>query len=161
MKRLLFILVFSALCCTHALLSYSNAVEDGANSPSCKLKDLANVTNKKLKPGFIYDGARIIKFKPKQDAHKKRVVLPLYDGVDYKYVFNRSAFPKGAEINIYHGNENARLLFSSADFEESENLLIYKTKASVLVLYIEFSIPAASEVVVPGCICLSTGYRFQ
>ncbi|PCH96259.1 MAG: hypothetical protein COB85_03720 [Bacteroidetes bacterium] len=130
----------------------------GANPASCKLRNLAPEANAKLKPGFTYDGARIVRFKPKEEAYKKRIVMPLYDGVEYKYVFNRAEYPIGAEINIYNGNVNARLLFSSADFDESENLLTYKTTSSVHVLYIEFSIPAASEVVKPGCICISTGY---
>ncbi len=161
MKRLLLVLVLSAICYSQPKVSYSNAVAGGTYPANCKLKDLASAANEKLKPGFIYDGARIIKFKPRDEPYEKHIVLPLYEGVSYKYVFNRSAYPKGAEINIYNGSTSARLLFSSADFDESETILEYKTKKSVQLLYIEFNIPAASEVVGPGCICLSAGYKLQ
>ena len=154
MKQLTVLLLVFSMCCLEAMAG-------GSTPANCKLKNLADATNEKLKPGFIYDGARIIKFKPKAEEYKKHIVLPLYDGVDYKYVFNRTAYPKGAEINIYHGNEDAKLLFSSNDFDESEKILEYVTKKSVQVLYIEFRIPVASEVVSPGCICLSAGYKLQ
>ena len=160
MKRLLLILVLTAIGYSQSKVGYSNNVP-GGYPDNCKLKDLAKDTNQKLKPGFIYDGARIIKFKPKDESYTKHIVMPLYEGVDYKYVFNRSVYPKGAEINIYHGNADARLLFSSNDFDDNEDILVYRTKKSVQVLYIEFKIPAASEVVLPGCICLSAGYKLQ
>jgi len=163
MKRLFLIVIFSVIYYSSSKLTYTNPSKADAFPEACSSKELINETKELLKPDFLYDGYKLIKVRLKETPQVKRIDMPLYQEVDYKFVFNRTALPKGSEIRVYHGRiaSAAHLQFNSNDFDAGENLLVYVPAKDLNLLYIEFKIPAASEGVTSGCICTVAGYRLR
>jgi len=166
MKKLFLIIIlsgfyYSASKSTYSKTAKADPIAIGSYPEACSSKDLINETKEMLKPDFIYDGFKLIKVRLKDKPHTRQIIMPLYQEVKYKFVFNRGALPKGSAIKVYRGRSASadQLQFSSDDFDTDENLLVYEPVKDIGSLNIEFNIPAASEGAGPGCVCVVGGYK--
>ena len=103
MKKLFLIVILSVVYYSSSKFTYTKTVKADSYPEACKSKDLIKESKELLKPDFIYDGFTLIKVRLKETTQIKRIHMPLYHGINYRFVFNRTALPKGSEIKVYHG----------------------------------------------------------
>ena len=128
----------------------------------CVAADLKNELKPLLKPEYKYDSSQITRIVYKKDAFQTGIEVPLFMGEKYRFLFNTAGLPKDVEITIYDkkpGNKNKNALFTLSKVKEAGRHLYSFEPEKSKKMYIVYTIPAAEEEDLKGCLVFLLGYK--
>lgn len=128
----------------------------------CVAAELKNELKPLLKPEYKYDSSQITRIVYKKDAFQTGIEVPLFMGEKYRFLFNTAGLPKDVEITIYDkkpGNKNKNALFTLSKVKEAGRHLYSFEPEKSKKMYIVYSIPAAEEEDLKGCLVFLLGYK--
>lgn len=128
----------------------------------CVAADLKNELKPLLKPEYKYDSSQITRIVYKKDAFQTGIEVPLFMGEKYRFLFNTAGLPKDVEISIYDkkpGNKNKNALFTLSKVKEAGRHLYSFEPEKSKKMYIVYTIPAAEEEDLKGCLVFLLGYK--
>lgn len=128
----------------------------------CVAADLKNELKPLLKPEYKYDSSQITRIVYKKDAFQTGIEVPLFMGEKYRFLFNTAGLPKDVEITIYDkkpGNKNKNALFTLSKVKEADRHLYSFEPEKSKKMYIVYTIPAAEEEDLKGCLVFLLGYK--
>lgn len=128
----------------------------------CVAADLKNELKPLLKPEYKYDSSQITRIVYKKEAFQTGIEVPLFMGEKYRFLFNTAGLPKDVEITIYDkkpGNKNKNALFTLSKVKEAGRHLYSFEPEKSKKMYIVYTIPAAEEEDLKGCLVFLLGYK--
>ncbi len=128
----------------------------------CNAKELKEKASGLLDP-YKYDSSEMTKilYKPKESV--KEVVVPLFIGEKYRFVFEMEALPKHVEVEIYNkdkDSKNRKLLFSSKESNADKKEFQFDV-TRIRTVYIDYIVPATESGAYTGCAVFMLGYRLK
>lgn len=128
----------------------------------CVAADLKNELKPLLKPEYKYDSSQITRIVYKKEAFQTGIEVPLFMGEKYRFLFNTAGLPKDVEITIYDkkpGNKTKNALFTLSKVKEAGRHLYSFEPEKSKKMYIVYTIPAAEEEDLKGCLVFLLGYK--
>ena len=128
------------------------------NTQKCNIEEALKLCKKKLYP-FTFQDRKTITFMYKPQIQEKEYEVQLFNGEDYRFVFNRT-YAKDVSIKIYDkpkDNPKRKLIYTSENESIKKDLLMLEPK-TVPYLYIDIIIPVSYNTEQQGCVTLMIGY---
>ena len=126
---------------------------------SCDESALKKELSPNLQPNYKYDSAKTSQFEYSSQSHGREILVPLYRGEKYIFLFNTSGLPEAIKIEIYSeriGHKNRELLYS-LEHEEGKNIYSFEPTTS-RKMYVNYTIPSVKKEM-NGCMVFMLGYR--
>lgn len=127
------------------------------NPAECDVEAALKTCKKNLAP-FSFQDRKTITFDYTETKQMKEYQIQLFDGEEYRFVFNRSYAP-GVEIEVYNKSKDKskrKLLFSSKD--NSSDLISFEP-VTIPNVYVDVIIPDNVTGRDQGCVTLMVGYE--
>ncbi len=136
----------------------------GLSSVSAQCEKLKNKDIRHLLGAAEYDNSRSTEIITSENTLIEEYQINLFKGVVYKLIFDASAMPEGATINLYdlgkkRGAGKYELVFSSATAEKTKNDTYEVTmEFPQRKMMVQYEVLNDTK---PGCISFVLGYYFS
>lgn len=147
---LLFILPF--------IVAFQGDVKDMCNDRAAKEEAT------KLLADYSYSTSKTSNFFFINNEQVREIEINLFEGEDYRLVFNNNYLPENVEVRVYDKPKEAsfrKMLFSS-EATPGEKIFIYDPSWRHRNLYINYIVPpSSSEEITKGCAVMVMGYKLS
>ena len=133
----------------------------------CDVGTLKDTCKDYLTLPYRYDASNIVLIQYRHRSQVKEVVLPMFFGEHYIFIFNTYALPPGIEIDVYDKDEfhgDRKTLFS-LNSSSAKKVSVFEPGKHHRRLYVDYMIPKKQSESpddipdVSGCGVLVVGYR--
>lgn len=153
MKKLISIFIILPL-----LFSFQADVKDFCNDKEAKNKAI------KLLGEYSYSSSKTSNFFFVNNEQIREIEVNLFEGEDYRFIFNNEYLPQTVEVRIYDKPKESKfrkMLFTSKD-QPSQNSFIFEPSWKYKDIYINYVVPASeSEEINKGCAVFVVGYKLN
>lgn len=129
------------------------------NPAECDVEAALKTCKQSLSP-FSFQDRKTITFDYKETSQLKEYDIQLFDGEEYRFVFNR-AYAPGVEIEVYNKpkeKSKRKLLYSSKEDSNNGDLLSFEP-VTIPHIYIDVIVPDNVSNRDQGCITMMVGYE--
>ena len=129
------------------------------NPAECDVEDALKTCKKNLSP-FSFQDRKTVTFDYTEQSQMKEYDIQLFDGEEYRFVFNRTYAP-GVEFEVYNkpkDKSKRKLLYSSKDAEGAGNVLSFEP-VTIPHVYVDVIIPDGVTNRDQGCVTMMVGYE--
>lgn len=129
------------------------------NPAECDVEDALKTCKNNLSP-FSFQDRKTVTFNYTEQAQMKEYDIQLFDGEEYRFVFNRKYAP-GVEFEVYNkpkDKSKRKLLYSSKDDEDSGDLISFEP-ITIPHVYVDVIIPEGVTDRDQGCVTMMVGYE--
>jgi len=129
------------------------------NPAECDVEEALKSCKNELSP-FSFQDRKTITFDYTAEAQLKEYDIQLYEGEEYRLIFNR-AYAPGIEFEVYNkakGKSKRILLFSSAKDESGGDMLTFEP-ITIPHIYVDVVIPEGVTDKKQGCVTMMVGYE--
>jgi hypothetical protein len=129
------------------------------NPAECDVEEALKACKRELAP-FSFQDRKTITFDYNDDAQMKEYDIQLYEGEEYRLIFNR-AFAPGVQFEVYNKSKdkkNRTLLYSSVEDSPSQTIVSFEP-ITIPHIYIDVVIPSGVSNRDQGCVTLMVGYE--
>ena len=113
---------------------------------------------------YAYSAAKTSKFYFINNEQIREIEVNLFEGEDYRIVFNNESLPQNIEVRVYvkpKDNKFRKMLFSSKS-TPSEKIFLYEPSWKNRILYITYVVPpSTSDKITKGCAVFVMGYKLN
>ena len=129
------------------------------NPAECDVEEALKSCKKNLSP-FSFQDRKTITFDYTDQVQLKEYDIQLYEGEEYRFVFNNSYAP-GVEIEVYNKSKDKskrKLLYSSKKESASNGILSFEP-ITIPHVFVDVIIPDGISDRDQGCVTLMVGYE--
>ena len=129
------------------------------NPAECDVEEALKSCKQQLSP-FSFQDRKTITFDYNEEAQLKEYDIQLYEGEEYRLIFNRTYAP-GTEFEVYNkSKEKAKrtLLYSSKNSNNDEDIFSFEP-ITIPHIYIDVVIPEGVTDRNQGCVTMMVGYE--
>jgi len=129
------------------------------NPAECDVESALKTCKQNLSP-FSFQDRKTITFDYTETSQLKEYDIQLFNGEEYRFVFNR-AYAPGVEIEVYNKPKEKgkrKLLYSSKEDSNKGDLLSYEP-ITIPHIYIDVIIPDNVSNRDQGCVTMMVGYE--
>lgn len=129
------------------------------NPAECDVEEALKTCKSQLSP-FSFQDRKTVTFNYNEDAQMKEYDIQLYEGEEYRIIFNRTYAP-GIEFEVYNkpqGKAKRTLLFSSSSNDSGGDLFSFEP-ITIPHIYIDVIIPEGVNDRKQGCVTMMVGYE--
>ena len=154
MKKLISILLLLPL-----LFSFQTDVNDMCNDKEAKTNAI------KLLGEYSYSSSKTSSFFFVNNEQIREIEVNLFEGEDYRFIFNNEFLPQNVEVRIYDKskeNKFRKMLFTSKD-QPSQTSFIFEPSWKYKDIYINYVVPPATDSgqINKGCSVFVVGYKLN
>lgn len=149
---------FILLITLPALFAFQGDINDLCDEKAAKQEAL------KMLGEYSYSTSKTSSFFFINNEQIREIEVNLFEGEDYRFVFNNQYLPENVEVRVYDKskeNKYRKMLFTSKD-QPSERMFIYEPSWKYRDIYINYIVPASeNEKITKGCAVFVLGYKLN
>ena len=140
------------------LLSFQGEIEDMCNEKEAKNKALTQLLD------YSYSSSKTSNFIFINNEQVREIELNLFEGEDYRLVFNNEYLPENVEVRVYDKpkEDNRRKMLLTSKEEPSQAMFVYEPSWRHRNIYIDYIVPPSStDKIMRGCAVFVLGYKLN
>jgi len=150
--------IFTIFFIVPLLFAFQADIKDTCNDKEAKNKAL------KLLGDYSYSSSKTSNFFFVNNEQVREFEINLFEGEDYRFIFNNEFLPQEVEVRIYDKDKDSKfrkMLFTSKN-QPSQKEFIFEPSWKYKDIYIDYIVPqAATEDIMKGCAVFVVGYKLN